>query len=168
LTCTLSSADERKQILSELQLAGIPSEHVSVSPPEKPDDDEGHSSRDSGFMDWPIADAILCGCIAGAFGAYVGLISRFIPGLDSLTTLGPSSIILGSAVFGTAFGGITALIIKAFWPDHEAQQNEADSGISTRILIIRPADIHEAQMAQKVLLVTGHAQGLRIIDPNSG
>ena len=121
LTCTLASADERERMLAALHRAGIPDEHITLTPPEAPPGAHRQSAASADFTDWPIADGILCGCIGGAFGAYVGLLSLLIPGLEAVTTLSPSWIIIGSAAFGTAFGSITALIIKAFWPDHEAQ-----------------------------------------------
>jgi hypothetical protein len=158
--CTAHSAQEKDQVLSALKQAGIPVDHVTVSPPMGQDNDRSAGVGEVDGEFWPIADGALSGCIGGAFGAYVGAFTMLIPGIRQLHDLGPVSLILGSAALCAAIGLVMSLIINACVPDH-LKQHQGQVGRSTLVtMAIHGDDGRESQLIHEVLVATGHGDSV--------
>jgi hypothetical protein len=157
--CTTHSAQEKDQVLSALQQAGIPADHVTVSPPHDQADGRSAGEGDEGGDIWPIADGAMSGLVGGAFGAYVGAFS-LLTGIRPLYDLGPVSIILGSATICAAVGIVMSLITKAYVSDHQTQ-HQREAATSTLVtMTIHGDDGRESQQILAVLVATGHGDSI--------
>jgi hypothetical protein len=156
--CTTHSAQEKDQLLSALQHAGIPADHVTVA--GRPQDGQGPGEEEGSRGFWPIADGAWSACIGGAFGAYVGACSLLLPGLRPLLHFGPINIILGSAAICAVVGIITSLAIKAWFPDHEKELRAEAEKDAPSTMTIHGDDYRESQLIHEVLVATGHGDSI--------
>ncbi|HVU02760.1 MAG TPA: DUF3341 domain-containing protein [Polyangiaceae bacterium] len=159
----LSTPRDAEDVLSRLQLVGIPSSEVSVLLPDREGSRDFAHEHSTKAPEGAIAGVATGGVIGGTLGLLAGIGAIAIPGVGPLIAAGPLMGALSGAAGGAAVGGVAGALIGFGIPEYEAKHYE---GKIREGNVLVGVHVENAEARQRVLDVMNEA-GARDISVTS-
>lgn len=115
---------QAERLVSELQLAGVPSTEISVLFPDKRGSKDFAHEHNTKAPEGAITGVGAGGVVGGTLGLLAGIGALAIPGIGPLIAAGPLMAALSGAAAGAAVGGVAGALVGMGIPEIEAKSYE--------------------------------------------